>query len=148
MDNGKIVAVKGTGGTHLVAGTTGDDAILRMRRVLGRPMKPFAIMARDMVEAKRIAFISEKEEQLLSSMERPIVILSKKDKISTNISPGLGNIGIMLPYSGLHHLLFHYSNEPAFVMTSANIPGMAHAADLRPLAFAGRGFFADTQQDD
>ncbi|MFZ3060267.1 MAG: carbamoyltransferase HypF [Candidatus Methanoperedens sp.] len=140
LDSGKIVAVKGTGGTHLVAGTTGDEAILRMRRVLGRPAKPFAIMARNMVEARRIAFISKKEEQLLSSMERPILILSKKDKISTNISPGLGNIGIMLPYSGLHHLLFHYSNEPAFVMTSANIPGEPMAIDNEDILSLGADF--------
>jgi hydrogenase maturation protein HypF len=140
LDSGKIVAVKGTGGTHLVAGTTDDAAILRMRRVLGRPMKPFAIMARNIVEAHRIAFISEKEEKLLSSVERPIVIVLKKDKISTNISPGLGNIGIMLPYSGLHHLLFHYSKEPAFVMTSANVPGEPMAIDNEDILSLGAEF--------
>ena len=140
LDSGKIVAVKGIGGTHLVAGTTDDAAILRMRRVLGRPMKPFAIMARNIEEARRIAFISEKEEKIVTSVERPIVIVLKKYKISTNISPGLGNIGIMLPYSGLHHLLFHYSNEPALVMTSANVPGEPMAIDNEDILSLGAEF--------
>jgi len=123
LDSGKIVAIKGIGGTHLVARTTDDDALMRMRKILRRTQKPFAIMARNLGEAHRIAFVSEKEERLLLSPQRPIVLLKKKNRLSEHISPGLDNIGIMLPYSGMHHLLFHYSNQPAFVMTSANIPG-------------------------
>ncbi len=123
LDNGKIVAIKGTGGTHLCARTTDDDAIIRMRRMLKRPFKPFAIMAKNVNEACKIAFISEKEKEHLLSPQRPVVLLQKKNKLSEHISPGLNNIGIMLPYSGMHHLLFHYSKQPAFVMTSANIPG-------------------------
>lgn len=123
LDDGKIAAIKGIGGTHLCARTTDDDAIIRMRRILKRPFKPFAIMARNVGEARKIVSISEKEEKLLLSLQRPIVVLPKKNRLSEHISPGLGNIGIMLPYSGMHHLLFYYSNQPAFVMTSANIPG-------------------------
>lgn len=123
LDNGKIVAIKGIGGTHLCARTTDDDAVMRMRRILRRPQKPFAIMARNLDEVRKIASISEKEEELLLSVQRPIVLLPKKNNLSAHISPGLKNIGIMLPYSGMHHLLFYYSNQPAFVMTSANIPG-------------------------
>lgn len=123
LDSGKIVAIKGIGGTHLCSRTTDDDAIMRMRRILKRPFKPFAIMARNVSEARKIAFISEKEEKLLLSPQRPIVVLPKKNMLSEHLSPGLSNIGIMLPYSGMHHLLFYYSNQPAFVMTSANIPG-------------------------
>ncbi|MCX9012863.1 MAG: carbamoyltransferase HypF [Candidatus Methanoperedens sp.] len=123
LDSGKIVAIKGIGGTHFCARTTDDDAIIRIRKILNRPYKPFAIMARNIIEAKKIAHISEKEEELLLSPQRPVVILEKKKGLSDNISPGLNNIGIMLSYSGMHHMLFYYSKQPAFVMTSANSPG-------------------------
>jgi hydrogenase maturation protein HypF len=129
LDDGKIVAIKGIGGTHLCAGTTDDDVILRMRNLLDRPNKPFAILARNMTTARRMAQISIKEEELLSSPRRPIVLLKKKDYLSDYIAPGLNNIGIMLPYSGMHHLLFHYLKQPALVMTSANAPGEPMAID-------------------
>lgn len=129
LDDGKIVAIKGIGGTHLCARTTDDDAILRMRKILNRPNKPFAIMARNMIQAKRIANISKKEEEILSSTLRPIVLLKKKNMPSEHIAPGLSNTGIMLPYSGIHHLLFHYSKQSALVMTSANAPGEPMAKD-------------------
>ncbi len=129
LDDGKIVAIKGIGGTHLCTRTTDEDAIMRMRQILNRPQKPFAIMARNLNEARKIASISEKEEALLLSPQRPIVLLSKKNRLSLQIAPGLNNTGIMLPYSGMHHLLFHYSNQPAFVMTSANVPGEPMAID-------------------
>ncbi|MDO9096731.1 MAG: carbamoyltransferase HypF, partial [Candidatus Methanoperedens sp.] len=129
LDSGKIVAIKGIGGTHICARTTDDDAIIKMRTILKRPEKPFAIMARDIGEANNIAYISEQEKELLLSQQRPVVLLSKKNSLSEYISPGLNNIGIMLPYTGMHHLLFHYSNQPAFVMTSANIPGEPMAID-------------------
>jgi len=129
LDRGEIVAIKGIGGTHLCARTTDDDAILRMRKILNRPNKPFAIMARDVIIARRIAEMTEKEESIISSPQRPIVLLRKKKDISVHIAPGLNNIGIMLPYSGAHHLLFHYSKQPALVMTSANAPGEPMAID-------------------
>lgn len=135
IDNGKIVAIKGIGGTHFVAGT--DEAISRMRGILKRPQKPFAIMAKNLEEARKIAFISKKEERLLTSIERPIVLLSKKNNIPGNISPGLSNIGIMLPYSGLHHLLFQASNGSAFVMTSANSPGEPVAIENEEILSSG-----------
>jgi hydrogenase maturation protein HypF len=123
LDQGFIVAIKGVGGTHLATKTTEDDPILRIREILGRREKPFAIMARDINAAKAIAYVGEAEEKLLQSFRRPIVVLKKKDMLSEYVAPGLHNIGIMLPYSGIHYLLFHYSEEPAFVMTSANLPG-------------------------
>lgn len=129
LDKGKIVAIKGIGGTHLCAGTSDNDTILKMRRLLNRPNKPFAIMARNMIEAQKMAHISKWEGELLSSPQRPIVLLNKKDRLSEYIAPGLNNIGIMLPYSGMHHLLFYYSRQPALVMTSANAPGEPMAKD-------------------
>lgn len=140
LDSGKIVATKGIGGTHLSARTTDDDAILRMRKVLRRAWKPFAVMARGIKEAHELAFISEKEEELLLSPQRPVVLLKKKNNLSDHISPGLDNIGIMLPYSGMHHLLFQYSKEPALVMTSANIPGEPMAIDNEDVLALGAEF--------
>jgi len=140
LDSGKIVAVKGIGGAHLSARTTDDDAILRMRKILNRPQKPFAIMARDLREAHKLAHISEKEEKLLLSIQRPVVILKKKNSLSRYISPGLDNIGIMLPYSGIHYLLFHYSKQPAFVMTSANVPGEPMSIDNGEVLSLGSEF--------
>lgn len=122
IQHGEIVAIKGIGGTHLCCAIH-DDTIMKMRSILKRPNKPFAVMARNLSESHKIAFISEKEEKLLLSPQRPIVILKKKNLLSEYISPGLDSIGIMLPYSGVHYLLFHYSKLPAFVMTSANMPG-------------------------
>ncbi|MCX9013331.1 MAG: carbamoyltransferase HypF [Candidatus Methanoperedens sp.] len=140
LDNGNIVAVKGIGGTHLCTSTTDANAILQMRKLLGRPSKPFAIMARDMSVARKLVYVTERDERLMLSRERPIVILPKKSELSGNISPGLDTIGIMLPYTGMHHLLFHYSKEPAFVMTSANLPGEPMALYNKDILSLGAGF--------
>lgn len=130
LDEGRIVAIKGVGGTHLATKTTDDEAILKIRKILHRPRKPFAIMARDVRSVRKIAYVSEKEEELLTSFRRPIVLLRKKEnKLSEYIAPQLHNVGAMLPYAGVHHLLFRYSREPAFVMTSANIPGEPMATE-------------------
>jgi hydrogenase maturation protein HypF len=124
IDAGAMVAVKGIGGTHLVTGTTEDSTIARIREILGRPQKPFALMARDLDSITDFARVGEEEEALLTSFRRPIVLLRKKDGgLSELIAPGLDTVGVMLPYSGVHHVLFHHSKEPALVMTSANIPG-------------------------
>ncbi len=125
LDEGHIVAIMGLGGTHLAAKVTEDEPIERLRRASRRPQKPFAIMARDIEAARLFAHISEAEERLLLSAQRPIVLLRKREDspLSPLVAPGLGNVGIMLPYTGVHHLLFHHSREPAFIMTSANVPG-------------------------
>lgn len=131
IENGKIVAIKGVGGIHLVTKTTQDEPILKVRTILHRRYKPFAIMARDVDSAMKLAHISRAERRLLESFQRPVVVLRTRAYagISEHIAPGLHSIGIMLPYSGIHHLLFYYSKEPAFVMTSANIPGEPMATD-------------------
>ncbi|MCE8422769.1 MAG: carbamoyltransferase HypF [Candidatus Methanoperedens sp.] len=133
LDNGNLVAIKGIGGTHFCARTTDDDAIIRMRNILRRPNKPFAIMARNLNAAHNIVHFSKKEEDILLSPQRPIVLLEKKNLISSLISPGLSNTGVMLPYSGMHHLLFNYSRQPAIVMTSANIPGEPMAIENKDI---------------
>lgn len=125
IDSGKILAIKGIGGTHLVCKTTTDEAVKTLRERLGRYTQPFACMTPDIKTAKKFVKITPDEEELLLSTARPIIILDKTDEyiLSDEISPDLHNQGTMLPYTGLHYLLFKYSSEPAFIMTSANLPG-------------------------
>ena len=125
LDDGYIVAVKGIGGTHLVASTTSDNAVLKLRRRLGRLNQPFACMSPDVETIKTFAEVSNLEDKILKSRSRPIVVLNKNSNyyLSSNVSPELHNLGVMLPYSALHHIIFKYSLEPAYIMTSANMPG-------------------------
>lgn len=126
LDEGKLLAVKGLGGTHITAKTTADAPIARLRKALGRPQQPFAVMARSLEAAETFAEIGEKERELLVSPAHPILVLkkSKKFELSELISPGLDSIGVMLPYSGFHHLLFGRGKDPAYILTSANFPGL------------------------
>jgi hydrogenase maturation protein HypF len=125
IDNGHIIAIKGIGGTHLVVKTTEDDPVEELRKRLGRYNQPFACMSPDVKTVKSFSEVSKREENVLKSRRRPIVVLNKnKDYfLSPKVSPVLHNLGVMLPYSGLHHLLFTYTKEPAYIMTSANMPG-------------------------
>ena len=125
IDEGNILAIKGIGGTHLVAKTTEDDPVITLRKRLGRMNQPFACMSPDIETVKTFAEVMDFEENLLVSRRRPIVVLNKNRDyyLSPSVSPDLHNLGVMLPYSGLQHLLFQETREPAYIMTSANIPG-------------------------
>ena len=125
IDEGNILAIKGIGGTHLVVKTTEDSPVENLRKKLGRYNQPFACMSKDLKTVQTFTDISESEKNVLESRRRPIVVLNKnKDyMLSSSVSPYLHNLGVMLPYSGLQHLLFTYTNEPAYIMTSANMPG-------------------------
>jgi hydrogenase maturation protein HypF len=118
---GNIFAVKGLGGFHLAVEAGNDSAVQRLRQRKFREEKPLAIMVKDLDQAKRIAQIGIEEEKLLQSPQRPIVLLQKRenDLISTFVAPGLGRLGIMLPYTPLHHLLLD-GPFTALVMTSGN----------------------------
>lgn len=124
LEEGNILAVKGYGGFHVAAATTQDEPIARLRAVKHRSQKPFATMARDLDAVKSFAEVNEKEAELLASYVKPIVLLKKGSGyfLSGLIAPGLHNVGVMLPYTGLHFMLFDGVREPAFVMTSANPP--------------------------
>jgi len=124
LEEGYIVAVKGYGGFHVATATTRDEPILRLRAVKHRAQKPFAIMARDLETVMSFAEVSQKEAELLTSHIKPIVLLRKSDNyyLSNLIAPNLHNIGVMLPYTGLHFMLFDNIREPALIMTSANPP--------------------------
>ncbi|MEM2994697.1 MAG: carbamoyltransferase HypF [Candidatus Bathyarchaeia archaeon] len=121
---GFIVAIKGYGGFHVAASTLKDEPLVRLRKAKHRSQKPFAIMARNLEATKTFAEVNEKEAELLTSYARPIVLLNKSRGyyLSSLVAPGLHNVGVMLPYTGLHYMLFDCVDEPAFVMTSANPP--------------------------
>ena len=121
---GAIVAVKGLGGFHLACDATDDDAVDRLRERKGRVDKPFAIMSFDLETVERYCQVGPEERALLTSRERPIVLLRRRpdSPLSPRVAPGNPYLGVMLPYTPLHYLLL----EPAatfpiaLVMTSGN----------------------------
>jgi hydrogenase maturation protein HypF len=121
LSSGHVLAIKGLGGFHLSVDAGSDEAVKKLRSRKYREEKPLAIMARDISQAKRIVKISKEEKILLTSRQRPIVLLRKikSDLISGLVAPDVPNLGIMLPYTPLHHLLLE-KNFTALVMTSAN----------------------------
>ncbi len=131
LSEGKILAVKGYGGFHIASSAVMEAPILRLRETKHRCEKPFAIMAKNLNAAKRFAEVSPKEEHLLTSPARPIVLLNKKGNynLSQLVAPNLHNVGVMLPYTGLHYLLFDQVADDAFVMTSANPPNQPIVKD-------------------
>jgi hydrogenase maturation protein HypF len=131
LDNGYIVAIKGIGGIHLAAKTTDDEVLTHLRRTFNRSQQPFAIMSKDLKTVRTFAEVDEVEAGLLTSYRRPIVVLNKSSNyaLSELVSPGLDSVGVMLPYSGIHHLILGYGKDPAYVMTSANVPGMPMLID-------------------
>ncbi len=118
---GEIVAIKGIGGTHLACSAQIASAVETLRSRLGRPQQPFALMARES-DIAGIAAPSDSEWEQLRHPRRPIVLLDSNRGLPKGIAPGLHTVGIMLPYSGLHHLLLDRVAGP-LVMTSANLPG-------------------------
>ena len=126
IDGGSIVAIRGVGGFHIACT---EEAAPELKRRLGRTEQPLAVMGTP-EEVERIAVVSEEERRILQSRERPIVVLEKKDHTSHPGISGLHTIGCMLPYTGLHHLLFANLAHPLLVMTSANLPGYPMITDL------------------
>jgi hydrogenase maturation protein HypF len=126
IKEGEVAAIKGIGGVHLVCLANDDEPILKLRRRKGkRKYKPFALMVPNLEIIEDYFNISERERELLSSFRRPIVVLEKnknfnKSDISEFVAPGLNNIGIMLPYSGIHYLLFDHIGKQPLVYTSGN----------------------------
>jgi len=118
MERGKIVAVKGVGGFHLACDALNPDAVSKLRK---RKAKPFALMVPNLEWIKTVCAVSPAEEMLLLSRERPIVLLKLTGEFQTleKIAPGLNALGVMLPYSPMHEIMFDLFPHPV-VMTSAN----------------------------
>jgi hydrogenase maturation protein HypF len=118
---GQIVAIKGVGGFHLACDATDRHAVQRLREKKQRPDKPFAVMVADLESCNRFARVSAEEAILLTSPQRPIVLLEKKrpEKWTDAVAPGSPFIGVMLAYSPLHYLLIPPGQ--IWVMTSGNL---------------------------
>ncbi|WP_455285844.1 carbamoyltransferase HypF [[Eubacterium] cellulosolvens] len=124
LEGGCILAIKGNGGFHIASSSLLTEPIARLRKTKFRLQKPLAVMARDLDATRSFAEVTPTEAELMTSYVRPIVLLRKRPDfdLSEQIAPGLHNIGVMLPYTGLHSMLFDETSERAFVMTSANPP--------------------------
>lgn len=125
LRDGAILAIKGLGGFHLCCDAANNDAVRRLRDRKRRSNKPFAIMSPDAETAGRFCSVSEDERELLEGITRPIVLLERlsSDLISDAVAPGSRTLGVMLPYTPLHHLLFNSPDKrfTALVMTSGNL---------------------------
>ena len=145
LKNGGIVAVKGIGGFHLVCNAKDNAAVRMLRERKHRPVKPFAVMMKDIETVKRYCLVTDAKERMLCGPAAPIVLLEKKESFfkgahqeenpaSGNIeahkiflceetAPGNPTLGVMLPYAPIQILLFEYSGLDCLVMTSGNISG-------------------------
>lgn len=123
IKEGNILAIKGLGGFHLACDAKNEDAIANLRKRKVRPTKPLALMMKDIDTVKKYCHVSKKEEQILLSNKRPILLLNKKeDYLPSNIALNNNKLGIMLPYTPLHNLLLE--DLDVLVMTSANVSGI------------------------
>ncbi|MBM7621233.1 hydrogenase maturation protein HypF [Bacillus tianshenii] len=125
IKKGNIIAIKGIGGYHLACDANQAEAIHKIRLRKKRPHRPLGIMVKSLEVAKSLCHITKSEEEILTGPEMPIVVLQKKKGrlLPENLSPGLSTLGIMLPYTPLHHLLFENDMLDCLVMTSANPSG-------------------------
>ncbi|HXG97933.1 MAG TPA: carbamoyltransferase HypF [Gemmatimonadales bacterium] len=121
LAGGKIVAIRGLGGFHLAVDATNEHAVARLRARKNREAKPFAVMVRTLAEARKLAAVSDAEARLLTSRERPVVLLQRRHgtALAHWVAPGLDTVGVMLAYTPVHHLLCDLVRRP-LVMTSGN----------------------------
>ena len=140
--NGGIAAIKGIGGFHLCCDAANEAAVQRLRQLKARPMKPFAVMMRDLEVVGRECRLEPEMEPLLTGPQKPIILIPRRDdsaapenadskitdfRIAASVAPDNPNLGVMLPYTPVHLLLFNYpDDEPisdVLVMTSGNPSG-------------------------
>ncbi|MGD0195254.1 MAG: carbamoyltransferase HypF [Candidatus Dormibacteria bacterium] len=125
IDWGEIIALKGLGGFQLCCDATSGAAVTRLRHRKHRPAKPFAVMCADIAAVRRFCVVSDEEAALLEGSVRPIVLLRRRHDTGTShvadsVAPGMAELGVMLPYTPLHHLLVRAVSVP-LVMTSGNV---------------------------
>jgi hydrogenase maturation protein HypF len=120
LSEGKVYALKGMGGFHLMCDAFNETGVSKLREVKKRDGKPFAVMFRNISDAQPFVEISREEEELMTSWRRPIVLLKRKGATTPGIADGLSTLGIMLPYMPFHSLLFEALDSQAIVLTSGN----------------------------
>lgn len=136
LRRGEIVAVKGLGGFHLAADATNSTAVELLRQRKHRFGKPFAVMAPILKTAELFCELEPQAKDVLTSRQRPIVLLPKKPGIAIAgaVAPGQHDVGLFLPYTPVHYLLFAIGEFPALVMTSGNLSEEPIAIDNREAA--------------
>lgn len=122
LRDGRIVAIKGIGGFHLACRADDEQAVATLRARKHREDKPFALMTRTLAEADSLVQLDEADRELISGLQRPIVLAPRQPEasIATAVAPGMPELGVMLPYSPLHHLVLADVDCP-LVMTSGNV---------------------------
>jgi hydrogenase maturation protein HypF len=122
LREGAVLALKGLGGYHLACDATSSAAVTRLRARKRRERKPLAVMAADLADAERVAVLGDAERRLIGGVERPIVLLDRRpgSGLAPEIAPGSSLVGLLLPYTALHHLLLAEVGRP-LVMTSGNV---------------------------
>ncbi len=131
LKGGGIVALLGLGGFHLACDALRESAVAGLRQRKGRPAKPFAVMVPHLEAARRFAFLDPEAERLLVSPQAPIVLAPAREGagIARAVAPGQDRVGLFLPYTPLHHLLFRKGGFQALVMTSGNLTDEPIVAD-------------------
>ncbi|WP_214107869.1 carbamoyltransferase HypF [Acrocarpospora catenulata] len=122
LREGRVLAVKGLGGYHLAVLADDERAVARLRGRKRREDRPFAVMAPDLAEARKLVHLEPAAERLLTSVRRPIVLAARRTDavLAAGVAPGSRELGVMLPYTPLHHLLADQLARP-FVLTSGNL---------------------------
>ena len=122
INDGKIVAIKGLGGFHILCDASNDFVVNELRQRKNRPTKPFAVMFEDLNWVKKVTNLTKIEEEIITSKEKPITLVNKNDSkiLSKYIAPSINRIGVFIAYTALHKILFKYLDNP-IVATSANL---------------------------
>lgn len=125
LKEGFIFAIKGLTGFHLVCDGENSNAVDLLRKRKHRPDKPFAVMMKDIDTVKKYCSVNDKEEELLSGIRKPIVLLNKLNNynLPETLAPNQNTLGVMLPFTPLHELLF-LKDLNVLIMTSANVHGL------------------------